>query len=136
MKTSLWLLALSFAFLSCEKYEDDRLDFSNTYPAFVEFTSAAAITVAPGDPVSAEIQIREYHGASTVTWQVTGENFSESGTVDFTEEDYRIGITFTAPDTEVPLTLNWELTDATGGIAIGRPQTTTPRTERVVNVTP
>jgi hypothetical protein len=68
------LVVLAAFCLGCEKFEDDTVDFSNRYPAYVDFAaSSTALTAAEGKAATFQVNIRpiQYQDV-TVNYTVTG----------------------------------------------------------------
>lgn len=70
-----------FAVAGCEDFEDPNIDFSNSLPQYVEFSSGADIEGVEGDTVSATVRMREAQDQDiTVSYEVSGD-LSVTGTV-------------------------------------------------------
>ncbi len=67
------LVVLAAFCLGCEKFEDDTVDFSNRYPAYVDFAANTALTAAEGKAATFQVNIRpiQYQDV-TVNYTVTG----------------------------------------------------------------
>jgi hypothetical protein len=77
----LFILTLSLV-TSCDYYEGDTFDFSNTLPNYVELKSKAVIEVEPEGTADFTIQVRQaYTVPVNVTYQITGPAINTTVTV-------------------------------------------------------
>ncbi len=78
------LLSISFSItllVGCGEFEDEKLDFSNSMPQYVELSSGSDITSMEGETVSVTVQIREAQATDiTVSYSLTGD-ITSTGTV-------------------------------------------------------
>ncbi|MEM6845969.1 MAG: hypothetical protein AAF632_27410 [Bacteroidota bacterium] len=113
--------ATIFAFSSCEEFEDDRLDFSDSQVQFVQLSSGSAITAAPTDTVSVEIEVREnLYTDINVNYEITG-GITQSGTATIPNGELDITVDVILPATAG--TATFTLTGVDNGLQVGRPNT-------------
>jgi len=73
------LCCLVFLFTGCKKFEDDTIDFSNKYSAYVDFSTSDTTKVKEGTPVSLVVRMNPIQYKDiTVGYTVSG-SYSTSG---------------------------------------------------------
>lgn len=116
------LLALIMAY-GCETYEPAEPDFSDSYPAYVEIASSAAITVPEGGNIVIMLTSRSVvYDSYTVSYEITGD-YTASGTVEVPggKNQYEVALPVEAGIvTDNALSATFTLTDVSGGMALGR----------------
>ena len=118
------LVVLAAFCLGCEKFEDDAVDFSNRYPAYVDFAANAAATAAEGKAATFQVNIRP------IQYQDVTVNYTVSGAVNTTGQVVIPAGTANAKFTVPAPATNGaadgaraavvKLTGASEGIALGR----------------
>lgn len=130
MKKYLYLCCLGvlmLGFAGCEEFVDENLDFSDSRPSFIRFSSAsdAEVSVAPGSSFEVELEIREtVYQEITVSYTISGD-YQTTGTLTFPsggyQETYEIAVPANAiPAGDTMAVSTMTLTEATGGITVGR----------------
>lgn len=123
----IYLYLLLIIAIGCEEYEDDRLDFSNTYPQYVEFESASNLAVKEGESAEVRVVLRERtYSDITVTYTITGA-IEKSGSVVIPKGNLNATITVNAPEDSKGESAEIKIVEATGDIAVGRDGTKTVR---------
>ncbi len=119
-----------FAFSSCEEFEDDRLDFSDSQVQFVQLSSGGAIEAAPTDTVSIEIEVREnLYTDINVNYEVTG-GITQSGTATIPNGELDVIVDLILPATAG--TATFTLTGVDNGLQVGRPNTSASAVTRSI----
>jgi len=128
---TLFVAVTVIAFSSCEEFEDDRLDFSDSQAQFVQLSSGGAIEAAPTDTVSVEIEVREnLYTDINVNYEITGA-ITQSGTATIPN-----GELDTTVDVILPATAGsaaFRLTGVDNGLQVGRPNTSASAVERSIS---
>src|SRR5690606_11804214 len=123
----IYIFLLLIIAIGCEEYEDDRLDFSNSYPIYVEFESASNIVVKEGESAEVKVVLRErIYNDVTVTYTITGA-IEGSGSVVIPKGNLNATITVNAPEDSKGESAEIKIVEATGDIAVGRDGTKTVR---------
>lgn len=123
----IYIFLLLIIAIGCEEYEDDRLDFSNSYPLYVEFESASDLAVKEGESAEVRVVLRERtYSDITVTYIITGV-IEESGSVVVPKGNLNATITVNAPEGSKGESAEIKIVEATGDIAVGRDGTKTVR---------
>lgn len=105
---------------SCEEFEDENYDFSNTLPQYVELTSGAAIEALPGDTVSVSARIRVAQGQDITVDYSLGGDLSGSGTITIPASELNGSVDVILPSTPDMGTGTLTLTSASNGYSVGR----------------
>ncbi len=117
------LLLASFS--SCDEFEDERLDFSNSFPAFVEFTSSSDLEVNEDTTISVAIRIPPtIYQEVLVNYEVSGA-FSATGSGTIPSGVLNGAVSLTIPTGVIPdgaesAEAIITLTGADNGIVVGR----------------
>jgi hypothetical protein len=112
-------LALCLLVMSCEEFEDDSYDFSNSLPQFVELSSGSDVAATPGDTVTVNVRVREnLFSDINVGWETTG-NLTTSGTVVIPRDNLSTSFDLILPDTPGEATVT--LVSVDNGLSLGRP---------------
>lgn len=112
-------LALCLLVMSCEEFEDDSYDFSNSLPQFVELSSGSDVTATPGDTVTLNVRVRENLFSDIhVEWETTG-NLTASGTATIPRDNLSTSFDLILPDT--PGEAIVALVSVDNGLSLGRP---------------
>lgn len=123
----IYLYLLLIIAIGCEEYEDDRLDFSNTYSQYVEFESASNLVLEEGESVEVKVILRERtYSDITVTYTISGA-IEESGSVVISKGSLSAIIIVNAPGGAKGETAEIKIVEVTGDIVIGRDGTKTTR---------
>lgn len=123
----IYIFLLLIIAIGCEEYEDDRLDFSNSYPIYVEFESASNLVVKEGESAEVRVVLRERtYSDITVAYTITGV-IEESGAVVIPKGNLNATITVNAPEDSKGESAEIKIVEATGDIAVGRDGTKTIR---------
>lgn len=124
------LTVAAIVLCSCEDYEDERLDFSNSLPQFVQISSGSTINANPGDTVAIEIEVREnLYTDITVDYEITGD-ITQNGTAIIPDSSLDTSIDIILPLDSGMATMN--LTGVDNGLLIGRPNTSASATSRTI----
>ena len=104
----------------CEEYEDDRLDFSNSLPQFVQLADDDTISASLGDTVAIEIELRErVYSDTNVAYEITG-GISQSGTATIPSGGLGTLVILILPS-GTPGEATVRLTSVDNGLSVGRP---------------
>lgn len=94
-------LSISFSItllVGCGEFEDEKLDFSNSMPQYVELSSGADIESMEGETVSAIVRIREAPVSDvTVSYTLSGD-ITSSGTVVIPKRETSASISVAIPN--------------------------------------
>ncbi len=119
----LYIAILSLAVMACNEFEDPALDFSDSFPQYVEMSTGAAISSVEGSTVSFTVRVREtFPTPINVDYTVTGD-VTTSGTVTIPASSTSATGSFVIPDNDAlgtGGTATITLTAVDNGLDLGR----------------
>lgn len=136
MKKIVILFSIILGLYSCEYYDGDSYDFSDTYPAYVELSDISLQNVPEGGSVKVTFPMREVvYKPFDVTWEITGD-YTATGTIKVPKGASNYTTTISIPEgivSDGSLDARFKLTGTSEGIALGRIDNTNLAFDIVIN---